>query len=141
MGAFLQFACCVFMLFASRVGLFSQTVRWQSNREDASSLLQREFQHPMFKRGHKHLLKHIKRNRRPAGQGIHGGRSTNSDSVETVLEEFPTVKLQLAEMERNYDVLCATLHELWSHTRALKDEHDALKGNVGSFKGQQRLNV
>ena len=87
----------------------------------------------MFKRGHKHLLKHIKRNRRPAGQGMIGGRSTNSDSVETVLEEFPTVKLQLAEMERNYDVLCATLHELWSHTRALKDEHDALKGNVGLF--------
>ena len=59
-----------------------------------------------------------------------GGRANNSDSVETVLEEFPTVKLQLAEMERNYDVLCATLHELWSHTRALKDEHDSLKGNV-----------
>ena len=28
----------------------------------------REFQHPMFKRGHQHLLKHIKRNRRPTGR-------------------------------------------------------------------------
>lgn len=64
----------------------------------------REFQHPMFKKGQRHLLTHIKRNRRSNNNNNNsnfGFKTEQGTDLATMLTEFQTVKQRLAVAERN----------------------------------------